>query len=396
MPNAAAMRPTGSSDEAREEVLGALRQQVEQISQRLLIELNARARTVMDVAALKREYGFPLRDQGREEVLLERLTGANPGPLDDATIRMLFSTVIDACVRTVGGDAGRQLRVSPASGPPIVVNVAGASFGPGTTEWIAGPCSVENEEQMEAAAASLARSGVRLLRGGAFKPRTSPYAFQGLGEPGLELLSAAARRHKMGCITEATSPQNVDCVARHADMIQIGSRNMANFELLRAAGACRMPVLLKRGFGATVEEWIHAAEYLAVAGTDQIVLCERGIRTFTQDTRNTLDLSAVPLAQARARLPVVVDVSHAAGRRDILIPLASAAFGAGARGVMVEVHPDPDHALSDSDQQVTPAAFDQIRRGVAEELARLARALHIGPRSDPPPPSSTRRSPPCD
>lgn len=357
------------------EELEALRLRVEELSLDLLALLNERAASAGRIARLKEALGLPLRDPQREDLLLGHLVAANRGPFDDATVRALFRHVIDAGVALSEGRQRRGLRVGTAGGPAVVVTVRGHSIGGGAPAYVAGPCSVESEEQIHEAAAGLWRLGVRFLRGGAFKPRSSPYAFQGLGAAGLELLAAAARAHGMVSVTEATSPANVELVARHADIVQIGARNMANFELLRAVGQTRKPVILKRGFGATIDEWLNAAEYVAVSGSEEIVLCERGIRTFSADTRSTLDLSAVPLALLRSRLPVMVDVSHAAGRRDILAPLAAAAFGAGAHAVMVEVHPDPDMALSDAEQQLTLGAFAALQREVVATLSRTATLL---------------------
>lgn len=360
---------------------------MDELTSQLLEVLNARTRTVLEIAKVKRSLGLPMRDRRREEELFRMLVERNDGPLDGATIREVFQHVIDASVALASRtETPAGLCVESSGGPPVTVSAAGHTIGPGHAQYIAGPCSIENELQMEQVAAGLAQSGVRFLRGGAFKPRTSPYAFQGLKEEGLRLLQAAGRRHGMATVTEATSVANVDTVARYADVIQIGSRNMANFELLRAAGRTGLPILLKRGFGATLDEWLHAAEYVAVSGSERIVLCERGIRTFVRDTRNTLDLSVVPLALARSRLPVIVDVSHAAGRRDILAHLSTAAFAAGAQAVMIEVHPDPDAALSDSAQQITVEDFRALERSVFDALTHTANAL----REPTPTPESNR------
>lgn len=357
------------------EPLEELRDTIEALSLEILDTLSERARTALAIAHEKQRRGMPVRDPQREDLLLARLLQHNHGPFDDATVRSLFRGIIDACVALAEGGRRRTLRVSSLGGPPVVVTVKGHTIGAGTACYVAGPCSVESEEQMARVTAGLHKLGVRFLRGGAFKPRTSPYAFQGLGERGLALLAAAAEEHGMATITEATSPQNVDLVARYADIIQIGARNMASFDLLRAAGQTGKPVLLKRGFGATIDEWVNAAEYVALSGSDDIILCERGIRTFSPDTRSTLDLSAVPLALGRTRLPVAVDVSHAAGRRDILAPLAAAAFASGAQAVMIEVHPDPDMALSDAEQQLTVAQLAALQREVVETLTRQATTL---------------------
>src|SRR4051795_11188638 len=227
------------------------------------------------------------------------------------------------------------------------VTVAGVPIGPNTLTLIAGPCAVETPEQTLEAAQMAKAAGARLLRGGAYKPRTSPYAFQGLGEKGLHILSDVRAETGLPVVTEVVDAHDVDLVAEHADMLQIGTRNMQNFGLLQAVGSVGKPVLLKRGLTATYEEWLMAAEYIAQRGNLDIVLCERGIRTFETATRNMFDVSAVPMVQQLSHLPVIVDPSHAAGRRDMVVPLARAGIAAGADGVMVDVHPQPELALVD-------------------------------------------------
>jgi 3-deoxy-7-phosphoheptulonate synthase/chorismate mutase len=236
---------------------------------------------------------------------------------------------------------------------------------------IAGPCAVETEEQMEEVAEGLAGLGVRFLRGGAFKPRSSPYSFQGLGVRGLELLAAAAGRHGLLTVSEVMDTRSVEVVSRFVDVLQVGSRNMYNYDLLREVGRTRKPVLLKRGLSATLEELLWSAEYIVSEGNDQVILCERGIRTYETETRNTLDISAVPLLRQKSYLPVIVDVSHAAGRKDILAPLGRAALAAGASGLMVEVHPCPAVARSDSQQQLDLEEFRHFRDavGIGQPLA---------------------------
>ncbi len=243
---------------------------------------------------------------------------------------------------------------------PAVVDVGGVRFGGPRPVLIAGPCAVEDRDQVQEAAAIVARAGAQVLRGGAFKPRTSPYAFRGLGLPGLKLLRAAADAQWLKVVTEVLAAADVAAVAEHADILQVGSRTMQAFDLLRAVGRARKPVLLKRGMAATVEEWLLSAEHLLDAGAPAVILCERGIRTFEQPTRNTLDLGAVAWLLAHRRLPVVVDPSHAAGRRDLVIPLARAALAVGAHGVMVEVHPDPARARSDGLQALTGAELERL------------------------------------
>ena len=272
--------------------------------------------------------------------------------------------------------------VHPAAAPyPLVsrrrhpeatrVKVDEVIVGGGRLEVIAGPCAVESRDQLMAVATAVAAAGARLLRGGAFKPRTSPYSFQGLGEEGLELLAEARARTGLKVVTEVVAPEDVELVARHADVLQIGARNMQNFRLLSAVGGQPRAVLLKRGMMATIEELLLAAEYVVAAGNPRVILCERGIRTFERETRNTLDLSAVPALREKTHLPVIVDPSHAAGRREIVPDLARAAVAVGADGLMVEVHPDPDRALSDGRQSLTLEAFEKMMT----ELAEVARAV---------------------
>jgi 3-deoxy-7-phosphoheptulonate synthase len=244
------------------------------------------------------------------------------------------------------------------------VYVGGVPVGPDTVTLIAGPCAVETPEQTLEAARMAQAAGAVLLRGGAFKPRTSPYAFQGLGEAGLKILADVRAETKLPIVTEVVSADDVEMVARYADMLQIGTRNMSNFGLLQAAGEAGKPVLLKRGMSATIEEWLMAAEYIAQRGNLDIVLCERGIRTFETATRNTLDISAVPVVQRLSHLPVMVDPSHSGGRRDLVLPLSRAAVAVGADGVLVDVHPHPEQALCDGPQAL-----------MAEDLERLAAEL---------------------
>lgn len=242
-----------------------------------------------------------------------------------------------------------------------VVRLAnGASFGGDVVAVCAGPCSVESREQIEATAKAVAARGANVLRGGAFKPRTSPYAFQGLGGEGLKLLREAADRCGMAVVTEVLDPRDVELVVQYADMLQIGARNMQNFSLLREAGEAGKPVLLKRGMSATIEEWLMAAEYLLVAGNADVVLCERGIRSFDNATRNLLDIAAVPLLHSLTHLPVIVDPSHGTGVAKLVAPMALAGVAAGADGLLVEVHPDPSTAASDGPQSLTFGQFEAL------------------------------------
>jgi 3-deoxy-7-phosphoheptulonate synthase len=240
------------------------------------------------------------------------------------------------------------------------VSVGGVPIGPDTFTLIAGPCAVETPEQTLGAARMAKAAGATLLRGGAYKPRTSPYAFQGLGEKGLRILADVREEVGLPVVTEVVDAHDVPTVATYADMLQIGTRNAQNFGLLQAVGAAGKPVMLKRGMNATIEEWLMAAEYVAQRGNLDIVLCERGIRTFETATRNTLDISAVPVVHALSHLPVVVDPSHSGGRRDLVVPLSRAAIAVGADGIIVDVHPDPGTALCDGPQALVDDDLDQL------------------------------------
>ena len=249
-----------------------------------------------------------------------------------------------------------------------IVRVGDATIGGDELAIVAGPCAVESRAQAFAVAESVRRSGARFFRGGAFKPRTSPYAFQGLGEEGLKILADIRETYGLKIVTEALDEPGVDMVERYGDVIQIGARNMQNFSLLRRAGKSHLPVLLKRGLSATLDEWLLAAEYIMSEGNYQIVLCERGIRTFAQHTRNTLDLAAIPAVRRISHLPVIVDPSHGTGKNFMVTPLARAGVAVGADGLIVEVHDQPDHALSDGAQALT---LDQY-----EQLVSEVRAIH--------------------
>lgn len=254
---------------------------------------------------------------------------------------------------------------------PTTVAAGNAKIGPGTMTIMAGPCAVESEEQLLSIARAVKKSGASVLRGGAYKPRTSPYSFQGLEEEGLLFMKHASEETGLATICEVISEAAIEAALKYVDMIQIGARNMQNFQLLKEAGQSKMPVLLKRGLSATIEEWLNAAEYIMAEGNPNVVLCERGIRTFETATRNTLDLSAVPVLKSKTHLPVIVDPSHATGVRDYVGPLAKASVAAGADGLMIEVHNDPPHALSDGPQSLT---FDQFHK-LSGELSDFIRLM---------------------
>ena len=241
-----------------------------------------------------------------------------------------------------------------------IVKVGNLEIGGSRVAIMAGPCSVESREQIERSAEVVARAGAAVIRGGAFKPRSSPYAFQGLGEEGLKLLRAAADRHGLLVVSEVMDQTQIPLVGEYADILQVGARNMQNYTLLRELGKLRKPVLLKRGISATIEELLPSAEYILAGGNYDVILCERGIRTFETYTRNTMDISAIPVVKSLSHLPIVADPSHGTGRRDKVAPMARAAVAAGADGLLMEVHPDPDHALSDGAQSLRPEQFQEL------------------------------------
>jgi 3-deoxy-7-phosphoheptulonate synthase len=256
-----------------------------------------------------------------------------------------------------------------------IIDVRGRKIGGGHFALIAGPCSVETPDQILAAAIAAKEAGATMMRGGAFKPRTSPYAFQGLGREGLELLAAAREQTGLPIVTELMDPRDLDVVLEYADVVQIGARNMQNFQLLSEVGKADKPVLLKRGQSATVEELLMAAEYVVKEGNRNVILCERGIRTFEPSTRNTLDISAVPVIKLTSHLPVIVDPSHSAGRLDLVLPLSLAAVAAGADGVIVETHPNPELALCDGPQSLPSAAFGEYAARIGELVAFTGKTL---------------------
>lgn len=259
--------------------------------------------------------------------------------------------------------AGRELKKDPT-----VIDVGGVKIGEGHFTVMAGPCSVESEQQILSIAQEVKKSGAKILRGGAFKPRTSPYAFQGLEEEGLKMLFLAGRETGLKTVTEVMNPKDVELCEKHVDILQIGARNVQNFSLLREVGKARKPVLLKRGMATKIEEWLMSAEYIMSEGNQEVILCERGIRTFETATRNTFDISAVPVVKRMSHLPVVTDPSHAGGDWQLVLPLAKASVVAGADGIIVEVHNKPEEAFSDGPQSLKPAKFARLM----DEVRKLA------------------------
>jgi 3-deoxy-7-phosphoheptulonate synthase len=297
------------------------------------------------------------------------ITG-NQGALDPVEFEMLPGVIHAIPVTQPFKLVSREVKHEDT-----LITVAGRTIGPATFTVIAGPCAVESIEQTLSIAHRVKKAGAHILRGGAFKPRTSPYSFQGLGLPGLKILARAREETELPIITEALDTDTVDLVAEYADIVQIGARNMQNFSLLKRAGRARRPVMLKRGMSATIDELLMSAEYIAAEGNYQILLCERGVRTFSNHTRNTLDLSSVPAVSRLSHLPMFVDPSHGTGKRDMVAPLARAGAAVGAAGVMIEVHDQPERALSDGSQALYPDQFDRLMEEVRAIAALVGRTV---------------------
>ncbi|MDP4105226.1 MAG: bifunctional 3-deoxy-7-phosphoheptulonate synthase/chorismate mutase [Bacillota bacterium] len=353
--------------------LDQLRTRIDEINLELLKLINERAQLVQEIGQVKGGQGVYRYDPVRERKMLDLIKEENDGPFDNSTIDHIFKEIFKASLNLQKDDHEKALLVSRKKKPEdTIVNVKGETIGDGKQRFVFGPCSVESYEQVATVAKAMKAKGLKLLRGGAYKPRTSPYDFQGLGVEGLKILKRVADEFDMAVISEIVTPADLEIAVDYLDVIQIGARNMQNFELLKAAGALKKPVLLKRGLSATIEEFINAAEYIMSQGNGQIILCERGIRTYERATRNTLDITAVPILKQETHLPVWVDVTHSTGRRDLLLPAAKAALAIGADGVMAEVHPDPAVALSDSQQQMDLNQFDQFYSEILK--SKLVRA----------------------
>ena len=343
----------------------ALRDEIDIINSKLLKLLNERAELARQIGRMQTGMGSSQYDPKRELEMLQALTDANEGPFDDATVKSLFKSIFQASMETSIASEKPKLLTSAVGREPTVVMVGDVPIGGDHSPvLIAGPCAIESPEQVEVVAALVAKQGVRLMRGGAFKPRTSPYSFQGIGEEALKWARAACDEHNLKFVAEVMDARDVELCLDYVDVLQIGARNSQNFSLLKEVGKTDRPVLLKRGLAGTIEEWILSAEYILNGGNPNVILCERGIRTYEKYTRNTLDISAVALAKLETHLPVIVDATHSGGRRDLLVPLTKAGLAAGADGVMVEVHPHPAVALSDQKQQMDFAQFDDYLREV--------------------------------
>jgi 3-deoxy-7-phosphoheptulonate synthase / chorismate mutase len=341
--------------------IDVLREKIDNVNLHLLKLINERGQLVKEIGNVKKSLGLEMYDPVRERDMLNLIANNNEGPFETAKMQHMFKEIFKAGIELIEDDHRKALLVSRKKKPENTeVHINGEVIGRDKKTIIAGPCAVESFEQVEAVAIAMKKQGLSIMRGGAFKPRTSPYDFQGLGFEGLKILRAVADKHDMRVVTEIINPAHVEEALNYIDVIQIGARNMQNFELLKEVGGQDKPVLLKRGISATIQEFIYAAEYVMSRGNGNIVLCERGIRTYEKATRNTLDITAVPILKKETHLPVLVDVTHSTGRRDLLLPAAKAALAIEADGIMLEVHPDPAVALSDSMQQLDIPDFEQF------------------------------------
>ncbi|HCT2097160.1 TPA: bifunctional 3-deoxy-7-phosphoheptulonate synthase/chorismate mutase [Staphylococcus aureus] len=347
--------------------LESYRSEIVSLNHQILDLLSKRGELAQKIGEEKLKQGIRIYDPQREKEMLNDLIDSNKGPFNDNTIKQLFKEIFKASTDLQKSENEKHLYVSRKLKPEdtIVTFDNGGIIGDGNKSFVFGPCSVESFEQVEAVAKNLHAKGEKFIRGGAFKPRTSPYDFQGLGVEGLKILKQIKDKYDLNVVSEIVNPNDFEVADEYLDVFQIGARNMQNFELLKEAGRTKKPILLKRGLSATIEEFVYAAEYIASQGNQNIILCERGIRTYEKATRNTLDISAVPILKQGTHLPVMVDVTHSTGRKDIMLPTAKAALAVGADGVMAEVHPDPSVALSDAGQQMDldefQAFYDELK-----------------------------------
>lgn len=347
--------------------LESYRSDIVSLNHQILDLLSKRGELAQKIGEEKLKQGTRIYDPQREKEMLNDLIDSNKGPFNDNTIKQLFKEIFKASTDLQKSENEKHLYVSRKLKPEdtIVTFDNGSIIGDGNKSFVFGPCSVESFEQVEAVAKNLHAKGEKFIRGGAFKPRTSPYDFQGLGVEGLKILKQIKDKYDLNVVSEIVNSNDFEVADEYLDVFQIGARNMQNFELLKEAGRTKKPILLKRGLSATIEEFVYAAEYIASQGNQNIILCERGIRTYEKATRNTLDISAVPILKQGTHLPVMVDVTHSTGRKDIMLPTAKAALAVGADGVMAEVHPDPSVALSDAGQQMNldefQAFYDELK-----------------------------------
>src|SRR5690625_455184 len=348
-----------------------LREQLDNLNLEILKLINQRGDIVQQIGGIKGKQSTRRFDPVRERDMLNNIISHNDGPFTNATVEHIFKEIFKAGLEIQEDDHQKALLVSrKRKSEDTVIDIKGVPFGGEDTRFIFGPCAVESYEQVASVAEVVKNKGLKFLRGGAFKPRTSPYDFQGLGLEGLKILKRVADEYDLAVVSEIVNPADIEAALDYIDVIQIDARNMQNIELLKKAGVVDKTVILKRGLSATISEFINAAEYNISRGNGEIILCERGIRTYETATRNTLDISAVPILKQETHLPVLVDVTHSTGRRDLLIPTAKAAIAIGADGVMAEVHPDPAVALSDSQQQMDFEQFEQFYNEVVNHVVK--------------------------
>ena len=331
----------------------------------VILENNATEKQTEDIIRHLEDYGFQIhKSKGVQRTILGAI-GVQPD-FDIRKVKILPGVADVYRITEPFKQASRSFKEADS-----IIKIKDVQIGSKEIVLIAGPCSIENEKQIFSLAKVVAESGSKILRGGAFKPRTSPYSFQGLGEDGLKLIRSAADEYNLLVITEVMEIGQIDVIEKYADIFQVGARNMQNFSLIKELGKTEKPIMLKRGLSATIEEWLMSAEYILASGNKEVMLCERGIRTFETYTRNTFDLSAIPVVHKKSHLPVIADPSHATGLRDQVAPMARAAVAAGADGLMIEIHGDPEKALSDGPQALLPETYIKL----VDELKVIAKAI---------------------
>lgn len=337
----------------------ALRDEIDELNLQILDLLNKRAEAASQIGQLQSQLGSQIYDPQRESEMLTNLQMANNGPFSNETVRTLFKEIFKASLAMEEKEARANFLVQKKEPTQkTVIHLRDdCVIGDGSFHLLAGACAIESYEQADEVAAALVEEGVKIMRGMAYKPRTSPYDFQGLGESGLQIARQVANKHNLLMVSEVLDMSQIPMMSEYVDIFWVGARNMQNSFLLRALGKVQQPIIMKRSFGATLKEFMYAAEYIMASGNPNVILMERGIRTFSEWTRNTLDISAVPLLKKETHLPVIVDISHSAGRRDIAQPLARVTKASGADGLMVEVHPNPPVAMSDAKQQLSIPEF---------------------------------------
>lgn len=351
-----------------------LRAQVDDINLQILDLLNRRAELASEIGKVQQQLGTSFYDPEREAQMLTRLQQANNGPFSNATISALFKEIFRASLALEEKEARQKIKVmrQRPDDHTVITMADGTQIGNSEFTVISGPCAVESMEQIDEVAAALAERGVRFLRGMGWKPRTSPYDYQGMGIEGLKIARQVANKYNMFVVSEIMDKSQVAEMSDYVDVFWVGARNMQNSFLLKAMGQVRQPVILKRSFGATIQDLLYAAEYIVASGNPNVILIERGIRTFETWTRNTLDISAIALLKQESHLPVVGDISHSAGRRDIAIPLAKAVKAVGADGLMFECHPNPPVAMSDAKQQLTIPEMHALMDEISDTQKVLA------------------------